>query len=218
MIELKGVDKVFHKKDKEVVALRGIDLKIEEGEFVALRGPSGAGKTTLLFVIGTMIRPSRGQVFLDGRELYALSARERAELRAKEIGFVFQTFHLIPFLTVWENVLLGDLAGVKVPPERAQRVLERLGLWERRDHFPKELSAGERQRTALARILVRQPKVIRADEVTGNLDPENAREVLQYLQEFNQEGGTVLLATHSDFAASFAGRQVQLRDGEVVEA
>lgn len=216
MVELQEVSKVYRTRGGEVRALDRVSARIGPGEFVAIRGPSGCGKSTLLMVAAGMARPTAGRVLLDGDDLYSLSPRRRAALRAEKVGFVFQMFHLIPYLTVWENVLSPLLAGARATTDEARAVLERVGLTERLDHRPHELSTGERQRVALARALLNKPKLILADEPIGNLDPENGRAVMGFLAEFNRAGGTVLLATHDEAAASFAGRTLTLHNGKLL--
>jgi ABC-type lipoprotein export system ATPase subunit len=199
-----------------VTALDGVSLRVEKGEFVAVCGPSGSGKTTLLMMVAAMLRPSRGSVRFDDRDLYGMSVPQRARFRARNIGFVFQMFHLVPYLTVLENVLIAAGAlGTSNGRTRAGELLERLGLSHRIGHRPSELSAGEKQRTAIARALLNQPRLILADEPTGNLDTENARSVLEHLQNFQRDGGTVIMATHGSAAQEFATRTIRLREGRL---
>lgn len=216
MIVLEGVTKVYRGAEGEVRALDDVSLRVAPGEFVAVRGPSGCGKSTLLLTVGGMVRPTAGRVGMDGRDLYALSPAQRARLRAERIGFVFQMFHLIPYLTALDNVLVPVLAGMRPEPGHAAAVLERLGMGERMRHRPPELSTGERQRVALARALVKQPAIILADEPTGNLDPENAAAVMGYLADFHREGGTVLVVSHDAHAEEHADRTVRLERGRIV--
>jgi len=216
MIQLTDVSKVFRTRRGDVAALDGVTLHVGRGEFVVVRGPSGSGKTTLLLAIGGMLRPTRGLVVLDGRDIRALSEPERARWRADNIGFVFQMFHLIPYLTLLENVLLA--AGGKDRRSEAEALVERFGLADRRHHKPAELSAGEKQRAAIARALLNGPKVILADEPTGNLDPQNAAGILECLAGFHEEGGTVILATHGEGADRHASRIVLLNRGRLEEA
>ena len=216
MIRLEKVAKTYRTPAGPVRSLDGVDLRVAPGEFLVLQGPSGCGKTTLLLTIGGMLRPSAGQVWVENRDLYALSPGERACFRARTIGFVFQMFHLVPYLNVLENVLLA--ASPK--PEgavltRARDLLARLGLEPRLGHKPEALSTGERQRTAIARALLNQPKLILADEPTGNLDPENSAAVFGHLARFHRGGGTVVVVTHGDGAHAFADRVVELRAGAV---
>ncbi|HJO09342.1 MAG TPA: ABC transporter ATP-binding protein, partial [Verrucomicrobiota bacterium] len=185
-------------------------------EFVAVRGPSGSGKTTLLLTLGGMQRPSAGTVQLAGQDLYGLPPSERAKLRSSEIGFVFQMFHLVPYLDLLGNVLLASPSCPSdVVRKRAGELLKELGLAKRVSHRPGELSAGERQRLAVARALLNRPKLILADEPTGNLDPENAAEVIRHLAEFHRSGGTVVLVTHGGAADSHADRTVSLDKGRL---
>ncbi len=219
MVEFANVTKAYPKRRGAVRALDAVSLRIEKGEFVAVRGPSGSGKSTLLLTAGAMNHPTTGAVTVDGRSVYALSGGARAAFRARRIGFVFQMFHLVPHLTVLENVLLPTrLAPDSDGPTRALELLGRFGLGDRLGHRPAELSTGERQRTAVARALVNRPGLVLADEPTGNLDPDSAEEILGYLGEFHAEGGTVLMVTHQDHAAARAQRTVVIREGKVTEA
>lgn len=217
MIRCDEVTKIFRKNGSEVTSLDRFTAKVAKGEFVAVRGPSGSGKTTLLLTLGGMQRPSAGSVQLAGRDLYALSPAERARLRSSEIGFVFQMFHLVPYLDLLANVLLAcpgkPSAEVR---QRASGLMDELGLADRASHRPGELSAGERQRLAVARALLNRPKLILADEPTGNLDPENAAEVIRHLAEFHRGGGTVVLVTHGAAADAHADRTLRLEQGRLV--
>ncbi len=216
MVEIQNVSKIYQTKNGSLSALDNIDLSVKDGEFVVFRGPSGSGKTTLLLSIGGMLRPSKGKIFVNGNDVYSMSDAARARFRAENIGFVFQMFHLVPYLNVIENVLLPLSAGVKkVEPEKGRELLKRLGLAERESHKPSELSAGERQRAAVARAMLNQPKIILADEPTGNLDPDNASEVMNYLDEYHKEGGTVIVVTHGTASDSYADRIIHLRDGRI---
>jgi len=213
-------------------ALDEVTLGIEKGRFVVICGPSGSGKTTLLMTIAVMLRPSSGIVSIEGQNIYAQTSRARARFRAQNIGFVFQEFALVPYLNVLQNILLaGSLAprfrGDKLAPAEAgagtatdhakgaRELIEKLGLTDRIYHKPSQLSAGEKQRTAIARALLNRPKIILADEPTGNLDPDNAAAVLRYLDEFHRQGGTVILTTHGPAAREFADRIVYLRNGKI---
>ncbi len=215
MINLEQVTKSYAKNGAEVYALREVTLEILPGEFLAVRGPSGSGKTTLLLTVAGLLRPTAGKVRHGERDLYALSRGQRVEWRAAEIGFVFQMFHLVPYLSVLDNVLLAG--PIPAPRETAVRMLEELGLSGRLKHRPAELSAGECQRTALARALVRSPKLILADEPTGNLDPDNAETVMRRLKQFQADGGTVIVVTHSDDHDRYADRVVRLEAGQLVD-
>ena len=217
MLILQDLTKTYRTRAGEVKALASVSLQLDRGEFVAVCGPSGSGKTTLLMMIAAMLRPSGGTVRFDDQDVYEMTGPARARFRAEKIGFVFQMFHLVPYLNVLENVLLAA-AVVRRRDGKAQAegLLQRLGLQHRLGHRPSELSAGEKQRTAIARALLNQPKLILADEPTGNLDPENARCVLRHLQDYQKGGGTVIVATHGPAAQEFATRTISLRDGRLV--
>jgi putative ABC transport system ATP-binding protein len=218
MLRLEAVNKTFTRRGSAVVALKPTTLEVAAGEYVALVGPSGSGKTTLLSVLGGMLAPTSGKVLLDGHSLYDLSVKERTRIRGRVVGFVFQTFNLIPYLTALENVQVPlYLSGVapKEQRRRAREVLERVGLGERVHHKPGELSVGQQQRVALARTLANDPALILADEPTGNLDPETREEVLLMLGEFNREGRTIVMVTHDPLASARARRQLRLTAGLV---
>jgi ABC-type lipoprotein export system ATPase subunit len=216
MIALDSVSKVYRGADGEVRALDEVSFRVARGEFVAVRGPSGCGKSTLLLTVGGMVRPTGGTVAIDGRDLYSLARAERARLRAERIGFVFQLFHLLPYLSALDNVLVPAVAGMPPDRDEAIAVLERLHMGERLHHRPAELSTGERQRVALARALVKRPEIILADEPTGNLDPVNAAAVMGYLADFHREGGTVLVVSHDALAEQHADRTLHLDRGRIV--
>jgi len=217
MLILQDLTKTYRTRVGEVKALDGVSLQIDKGEFVAVCGPSGSGKTTLLMMIAAMLRPSGGTVRFEDRNVYEMPGPARARFRAEKIGFVFQMFHLVPYLNVLENVLLAAaVVRTRDGKAQAEQLLQRLGLQHRLGHRPSELSAGEKQRTAIARALLNRPKLILADEPTGNLDPENARGVLQHLQDFQKDGGTVIVATHGPAAQEFATRTINLREGRLV--
>ena len=208
--------KTYAGRGNKVVALDNVSLAVKRGEFVAVQGPSGCGKTTLLLAVGALLMPTSGSVSVDGKNPYALTAEHRARFRGTTIGFVFQQFHLVPYLSVEENVLAASLAGpVNGARERAKLLMDHFQLSERARHVPAELSVGERQRVALARALLNQPKVVLADEPTGNLDGENGEIVLNHLAEFAQRGGAVLLVTHDARAARYAGRTISMRRGRM---
>jgi putative ABC transport system ATP-binding protein len=203
-----------------VTALRGVDLDIARGELVAIVGPSGSGKTTMLNVMGTLDRPSAGQVDIDGFDVAELSDRELSALRAWRIGFVFQHFHLAPGVSVLDNVADGLLyAGVRLRErrERAEAALRLVGLGHRLTHRPHALSGGERQRTAIARAVVGEPALLLADEPTGSLDSQSGEDVVRLLLELNKSGTTVVVITHEQIVASHLPRQVSMRDGRVVD-
>jgi putative ABC transport system ATP-binding protein len=216
VFRLEDVAKAYQTRAGQVKALAGVNLHIDQGEFVVISGPSGSGKTTLLMTVAAMLRPTSGVVRVDDRDVYAMSVRQRARFRADTIGFVFQMFHLVPYLSVLDNVLLARGAVTRNGQKtRARELLEQLGLQHRLGHRPGELSAGEKQRTAVARAMLNEPKLILADEPTGNLDPENAEAVLKHLKDYQEAGGTVMVATHGPTAVRFATRTVYLRDGAI---
>lgn len=216
MLELRNVDKTYAGRRGQVDALQNVSLRLERGSLTALQGPSGCGKTTLLLAAGGLLEPDRGEILIDGTSLYSLSPEHRARLRAATIGFVFQQFHLVPYLSLLDNLRVPALAlGAAETNEttRAETLVERFGLTPRRHHFPEELSTGERQRTALARALMNHPKLILADEPTGNLDADNAQVVLEALEQFANEGGTVLLASHDARVAARGHRVWRMQAG-----
>ncbi len=215
MLVLENLGKTYRTRIHRVKALDGVNLQIDKGEFVVVCGPSGSGKTTLLMMVAAMLHPSRGSVRFDDKDIYKMSGPDRAQFRANNIGFVFQMFHLVPYLNVFENVLVAGGAVGKVDRTRARELLQQLGLQHRIRHRPAELSAGEKQRAAIARALLNRPKLILADEPTGNLDSENAAGVLNHLRQFQQSGGTVIIATHGPAAGEFATRTIHLRDGMI---
>ena len=220
MIKIENLSKVFRTEEVETVALDGVNLSVEEGEFVAIMGPSGCGKSTLLNILGLLDNPTSGQYLLDGQDVGSLKESQRTKVRKGQIGFVFQSFNLIDELNVEENVEL-PLTYLGVPKkERKQRVdevLRRMSISHRSHHFPQQLSGGQQQRVAIARAVVTNPKIILADEPTGNLDSKNGLEVMQLLSELNKEQGTtIVMVTHSERDAGYAQRIVSLLDGQVV--
>jgi len=235
MVVLENVVKTYRRRRGDVKALSDINLQIEKGEFVVVCGPSGSGKTTLLMTIAAMLQPTSGSVCVEQNDLYTMSIRDRAKFRAENIGFVFQMFHLVPYLNIIENVVLacrcvsplsavadgkggqqaGGVASRDSGAVKANELLKQLGLAKRAFHRPSELSAGEKQRAAIARALFNRPKIILADEPTGNLDPDNAASVIGYLSEFHHSGGTVILATHGTEAEQFADRIIHLHNGSI---
>jgi ABC-type lipoprotein export system ATPase subunit len=217
LLRLEGVRKGFRRGREEVLALDGVDLCIDAGGFTALVGPSGSGKSTLLHLAGGLDKPDAGRILLEERDLSTLSAGERAQLRRRQVGFVFQFFHLIPTLTVAENVELPlVLDGVRNSDGRVGDLLERVGLTHRADHLPGELSGGEMQRTAIARALVARPRLLLADEPTGNLDSATGAEILDALcDQVADEGTALLMVTHDVGAARRAKEVLHLRDGRV---
>jgi putative ABC transport system ATP-binding protein len=218
LVRMRRASKIYVRGAREVVALDEIDLDVGGGELVAITGASGSGKTTLLCLLGCLDRPTRGEVRLAGRDLNELSDAQASRLRNRTIGFVFQSFHLIPQLTVLENVLTPLLYGDVPQPEwqgRAEQALERVGLTRRADHRPSELSGGEAQRAAIARALVTEPSLILADEPTGNLDSATGETIASLLLSLRKGGRTIVLVTHNDALARRADRVVALRDGRI---
>ena len=216
MIELKDVTKTYAKGRLDVNALRGVTIQVNEGEFVSIQGPSGSGKTTLLNTIGLLDEPTSGSLCLFGRETTDLGRRERARFRGTTIGFVFQSFNLISSLKAWQNVALPlKYAGIGRTDrrQRASKALERMGLADRAEHYPSELSGGEEQRVAIARSLVIDPKVVLADEPTGNLDSESGHGVMAQFVALNDLGTTLVVVTHDPLVAPYAKRHITMLDG-----
>ncbi len=219
LIEVKGLHKVYKRGKVEVHALRGVDLTVEKGEYVAIMGPSGSGKSTLMHILGCLDRPTAGFYSLDGVEIHTLREDELAEIRKKKVGFVFQNFNLLPRITALENVELPMVyAGVKhiERRKRAMKLLEMVGLGDRALHRPTELSGGEAQRVAIARALANDPTIILADEPTGNLDSATGKEILDLFDELHRDGRTIIMVTHDPTVAKRAERIVHLHDGKVV--
>ena len=216
LIELTGIERVFQLGDSEVRALRRLDVSIAAGEYVAVMGPSGSGKSTLLNLLGLLDRPNAGTYRLEGKDVTTLTPEEQARVRSERIGFVFQSFHLVPRLTAAENIALPmTLAGI-APALRAERVTQALkdyGLSNRADHRPDQLSGGQRQRVAIARATIMQPAMILADEPTGNLDRATGEEVMRLLEELNQRGVTLIVVTHDTALGARARRQLLMEDG-----
>lgn len=220
MIKIENLSKIYNSKGNSVLALSEVSLSIERGEFVSIVGPSGSGKTTLLLCMGGLIHPSQGKVTIEGASIYDLNVKKRAIFRLRNLGFVFQTFNLIPYLTASENVQIPlSLAGTSDGTQsgRATELLEKLGLADRLDHKPSELSIGQQQRVAIARALANNPKIILADEPTGNLDPDTTNETVGYLKLLNETGITVVMVTHNPGVAHRAERTLRLVDGRLTE-
>ena len=219
MIKLDNIKKVFRTDDVETWALQNVSLEVKEGEFVAIMGPSGCGKSTLLNILGLIDNPTEGTYLLNGTDVSRVQENERTELRKGMIGFVFQSFNLIEELNVMENIEL-PLLYMGIPRSerrrRVQEIMERVGIAHRAKHFPCQLSGGQQQRVAIARAVIPSPKIILADEPTGNLDSRNGREVMDLLAELHREGTTIIMVTHSQHDANYADRIVNLFDGEVV--
>ena len=219
MIQLNDIKKIFRTEEVETYALNGVGLEVKEGEFVAIMGPSGCGKSTLLNILGLLDNPTEGTYRLNGRDVSTLKEDERTELRKGCIGFVFQSFNLIDELNVYENVELPLLYMGVASKERKQRVMDvlrRVNMSHRSKHFPNQLSGGQQQRAAIARAVISRPKLILADEPTGNLDSKNGLEVMNLLAKLHEEGTTIVMVTHSRHDAGFADRIVNLFDGQIV--
>jgi putative ABC transport system ATP-binding protein len=219
MIKIENLVKVFRTDEIETFALNGVNLQVKKGEFVAVMGPSGCGKSTLLNIIGLLDNPTKGSYLFNGKEVAGLKEKERTRLRKGHIGFVFQSFNLIDELNAYDNVELPLFylkMKVSERRKRVEEVLKRMNIGHRMKHFPQQLSGGQQQRVAIARAVVANPSLILADEPTGNLDSKNGIEVMNLLSELNQEGTTIIMATHSERDAAYAHRTVNLLDGEVV--
>ncbi|OGJ13361.1 macrolide ABC transporter ATP-binding protein [Candidatus Pacearchaeota archaeon RBG_19FT_COMBO_34_9] len=220
LIKLQNVCKDYEMGDSIVKAICNINLVIKQGEFIAILGPSGSGKSTMMNMVGALDLTTRGDIFLRGIDIEHISESELAQIRGKDIGFVFQTFNLIPTLTALENVMLPMLFHDyprKERFERAEKLLERVGLSHRLSHFPNELSGGERQRVAIARALANEPKIILADEPTGNLDSKTGEEIITFFSELNKEGKTIIIVTHDNEVAKKAKRIIRIKDGQIIE-
>jgi len=217
IIRVRGLQKTYNSGEVPVRALRGVDLDVERGEFLAVIGPSGSGKSTLFHILGGLAPPTAGEVWIDGYELRKMSDAERTELRQRRIGFVFQKYNLLPTLTAKDNIAIAQsLAGITIKPPGFDGILKQLGIESRLNHRPRALSGGEQQRVAIARALVNQPAILLADEPTGNLDTENSQAVLEILRQLNKTTGqTILMITHNPEAAEFADRIVAMRDGRL---
>ncbi len=219
IIEIRNLRKIYHQGDVEVTALRGVNLDIEPGEFVAIVGPSGSGKSTLFHILGGLTPPTSGDIHIDGRDLLAMKESERTEMRRSAVGFVFQKYNLLPTLSARDNIAIAKhIAGKPLETDPwFQEVLDLLGISGRLDHKPRAMSGGEQQRVAIARSIVNHPAILLADEPTGNLDTENSNAVLGILHDLNHRlKQTILMITHNPEAATFADRIVTMRDGRVV--
>ena len=219
MIKTVALEKIFRTEEVETLALNKVSIEVKEGEFVAIMGPSGCGKSTLLNILGLLDNPTSGEYYLTGIEVSRYTEAQRTKLRKGIIGFVFQSFNLIDELNVYENIELPLLyMGVSAAErkKKVQEAMERMAIVHREKHFPQQLSGGQQQRVAIARAVVANPKLILADEPTGNLDSKNGQEVMNLLSELNKEGTTIVMVTHSQHDAGFASRTINLFDGQVV--
>lgn len=225
LIEVSSLKRIFTRGDENIFALNGINLSIEKGEFVSITGPSGSGKSTLMYILGLLDRPSEGEYVLSGKPTQDLSDDERANLRNQNIGFIFQSFHLLPRASALRNVAMPLVYAASYDRAyterelnlRAEEALDKVGLAERMHHKPNELSGGQRQRVAIARALVNNPQILFADEPTGNLDSKIGREILSLFQKLHHEGVTIILVTHDPNVAKAAHRHIHMIDGKIVE-
>lgn len=221
MIKIRSIVKAYTAANEQVNVLNGIDLHIEEGEFIAIMGTSGSGKSTLLNIIGCLDKPTSGEYWLKDEYILEYSEKKLAQIRNREIGFVFQQFHLLPLLSAIQNVELPMIyAGIKknIRRERAKEVLKRLGLSDRMNHLPNELSGGQKQRVAIGRAIVNQPKLILADEPTGALDTKTSMQIMELFKMLNKEGTTIIVVTHESEVASYANKIIQVRDGVLIRS
>jgi ABC-type lipoprotein export system ATPase subunit len=222
LVEFKQVEKTYRMGGNKVRALDGVSLSIEPGEFVSVIGPSGSGKSTLMHLLGFLDQPSAGSIFFDGQDVSKISGRARATIRAERIGFVFQAFNLLPRMTVMQNALLplaysrGERVRRRVSKQRVREVLDAVGMMDRAHHRPNQLSGGQRQRVAIARALINEPKLILADEPTGNVDSAMAATIMELFASLNRQGRTVVIVTHDMEVARYTKRWIRVRDGKIV--
>jgi putative ABC transport system ATP-binding protein len=219
MIKIKDLEKIYRTEEVETIALNKLSMEVKDGEFVAVMGPSGCGKSTLLNILGLLDDADGGSFVFNGTEVVDFNERKRAEMRKHNIGFVFQSFNLIDDLTVYENVELPLIyTGVKTGDRKAmvENVLDKMKIMHRRNHYPQQLSGGQQQRVAVARAVVNNPKLILADEPTGNLDSTNGNEVMELLTDLNEQGTTIIMVTHSEHDAKFSHRIIRMLDGQTV--
>ena len=217
LIEIKGLGKTYTIGKNRVTAIDHMEFFIDDKEFVTIMGQSGSGKSTLLSIMGALNRPTRGKIFVDSLDLYSLSNEQRADFRSEYMGFIFQSFQLIPYLTVLENIKLPMAVTGLTKREKnrmAMEVIDRVGLEEKADRLPDQLSGGEQERVAIARAIVNKPPIILADEPTGNLDSETAKEIMELLKSLNQDGHTIIMVTHNTEMEKFASRTIRVRDGK----
>lgn len=216
LFEVRNLGKDYQSGESTVQAIRNMDFYIDDGEFVSIMGQSGSGKSTLLSIMGGLNRPSRGRMLVDSLDLYQLSSEQRADFRSEYIGIIFQSFQLIPYLTVLENIKMPmAITGIKAgkQDEMARSVLDKVGLSGKADRLPDQLSGGEQERVAIARAIVNNPPILLADEPTGNLDSETSREIMKLLQGLNNDGQTIIMVTHNPDTCSYSGRTIEVRDG-----
>lgn len=216
LLQLSNITKIFHTEKDTIKAVDDVSLDIHAGELIAVNGPSGCGKTTLLLIAGGLLYPDKGDVIIDNTYLYHLSSEQRSKERARNIGFVFQQFHLLPYLDILENVMVPGLGFSSATEERGRELIERFNLTSRIHHKPYQLSTGERQRVAMVRALMNSPRILFADEPTGNLDDENAEEVMKYIAMFTEEGGGVLLVSHDQRTSVHSDKTYYMREGKII--
>ncbi len=217
MIHIENLIKIFHSKKTDTIALNSINLHLKKGSFTLIKGASGCGKSTLLFTIGGVLNPSSGDVIVDANNIYKLSDRDMLNYRSEKIGFVYQSYHLIPYLNTKENILLGcKLTKQVICSDELDGLIREFNLQDRLQHKPSELSEGEKQRVALMRALITNPKILIADEPTGNLDPENRHVIMAHFTKFQKQGGTVIMASHGTEADSIADTIIEMKTGEII--
>lgn len=215
MLKINNVSKIYVKGKDKFTALQDVSLEVEKSDFLAVVGPSGSGKSTLLHVVGGLIQPDSGQVLFRGNDVYKMNSKEANRYRTKNVGFVFQQFHLIPYLTVYENIKIAETESER-KNGKIEALLEKCALLPLKNKYPSELSVGEKQRTAFVRAIISEPEILLADEPTGNLDPENSRILMTLIKEFNEDGGTVLLVSHEPETTNYATKIITLRSGKRV--
>lgn len=221
LAELEGITKTYKQADREIEVLRGISLSIDSGEFIALQGPSGSGKSTLMHILGLLDRPSKGRYLLRQQDVSALSDNALSAIRNRTVGFIFQTFYLIPYVSAVENVMLPGLysrTAARELRQRAEQILEQVGLGDRMHFKPNQLSGGQQQRVAMARALVNNPRLLLADEPTGQLDSQTSGEIMRLIARIHEQGLTVVLVTHDDGVAGYARRRIRLSDGRITSS
>jgi putative ABC transport system ATP-binding protein len=221
LVELEGITKIYRQADREIEVLKGISLSIDSGEFIALQGPSGSGKSTLMHILGLLDRPSKGRYLLRRQDISALSDNALSAIRNRTVGFIFQTFYLIPYVSAVENVMLPGLYSRTAARElrhRAEQILDQVGLGDRIHFRPSQLSGGQQQRVAMARALINDPRLLLADEPTGQLDSRTSGEIMRLIARIHEQGRSVVLVTHDDGVAGYARRRIRLNDGRITSS
>lgn len=221
LLELNNISKIYQMNQHQVFALKNVSLKIKKGEFVAIVGPSGSGKSTLMHIMGCLDTPTEGEVIFEEKDVSRLGEKELAHIRNQKVGFVFQTFNLLPRTTALDNVALplvySGLNDPKTEKVRARKILKMVGLEDRISHFPSQLSGGQQQKVAIARALSNRPSIVLADEPTGNIDSKSGEELMRLLQKLNRQGHTIVVVTHDNQVAKFAKRIIKMKDGKIIE-